>query len=402
MPEMERMKESEDLYYEVSLLDFVIVLAKRKWLVLGLTAAFALVAAIIVHVMTPLYQADTRMLIPKSGNVGRTAGALSDLGDELPVFLNIGGPADMYVNMLESRTVLDRTVQRFKLTDSYGTGTAEGARELLSERMQVDADPKSGIITLEVLDEDPVAAADISNALVDELKKLSLELNITEASQRRVFYEDQLIKANESLIAAEEEMAGFQQKTGTLRLDEQTRSVIEAIAGLSARIAEKEVELSVMRSYSTPHNPDFQIAEETLSGLRAELRKLRASDAGKGDDMLMPLGKAPEVGTEYIRKMRKLKFNETLYKLLLGQYEASRLDEANNAVMIQVIDRAVPPGNPVLPRKALIVAISTAAGFIFSVFAAFTGEYLEKVTKDPDNKPKLTALKGYISPGRKR
>lgn len=118
--------------------------------------------------------------------------------------------------MLKSRSVLDRIIDRFKLMELYDVKYRVDARKALEGVLEVKSDKKSGIITISVEDKDPQRAADMANAFVEELKNLTKGLAVTEASQRRLFYEEQLKDAKESLLKAEEGMTGFQEKTGAL------------------------------------------------------------------------------------------------------------------------------------------------------------------------------------------
>jgi uncharacterized protein involved in exopolysaccharide biosynthesis len=80
----------------------------------------------------------------------------------------------------------------------------------------------------------------------------------------------------------------------------------------------------------------------------------------------MASGRVPEMGMEYLRKLRQLKYNETLYELLSKQYELAKLEEARDAVVIQVIDRAVPPERRSRPKRTLIVLLSMFLAFFVS------------------------------------
>jgi tyrosine-protein kinase Etk/Wzc len=228
-------------------------------------------------------------------------------------------------------------------------------------------DRKSGIISLTVEDRDPKRAADMANAFVEELKSLAGGLAFTEAGQRRMFFEDQLRQTKVSLARAEEEVKDFQQRTGMFQVDAQAKAIIEGIARLRAVIAVKEVEAKVLRSFATPRNPDLQRVEEEIRALRIELEKVETSK-GHGFDPLMPSGRVPEMGTEYLRKLRQLKYNETIFELLSKQFELAKLDEAKDAVVIQVIDRAVPPEQRFRPQKTRIVLIVTVTMLFLSMF----------------------------------
>lgn len=385
---------------DINILDYAIVLAKRKRLIVAVTFGAALITAIISLIMPPIYRAETRILPPQGGGSslalsmlsGAAGGGLSDIGGAL----GMKTPGDLYVGIVMGRTIADRIIDRFNLMELFDAEYREDARKKLIEKvMEVAVDKKSGLISIAVRDKDPKRAADMANALVEELKNLTKELAVTEASLRRLFYEEQLKDVMVALVKAENEMKMFQEKTGALRMDEQAKAVIEGMVNLKAQMAAKEVELKVMRTYLKQQNPDLQKAEDALNGLKSELKKLE-SKGGDGYDPLMPTGRMPQVGTEYMRKLREMKFNETLYELLLKQYELAKLDEARDAAIIQVVDKAIPPDKRAKPKRALMVAIATFIGFFLSVFLAFFLEYIEGATKDNDDREKIQILKKYM------
>jgi tyrosine-protein kinase Etk/Wzc len=384
---------------EINLLDLLIVLLKRKRLILGITFISALITAIVSLIMPPVYRAETSLLPPQPSSsmalqaLSQLAGGAAGIGAEV---LGIKTPADLYAGLLKSNTVLDRIIDRFKLMELYKCKYRTDARKRLLDNIQVSVDKKSNIITISVEDKDPVRAAQMANAFVEELKALTKGLAITEASQRRLFFEEQLKDTKLALIKAEEDLKKFQEKTGAIKVEEQAKAVIEGIATLRAQIAAKEVEIKVMKTYSTPYNPDLQRAEEALRAMKAELQKLEAKE-GKNPDPLMPTGRMPEVGMEYLRKLRELKFNETLYELLLKGYETARLDEARDAVVIQVVDKPIPPDKRAKPKRTLMVLVATFTGFFLSIFIAFFIEYKEKASQDPEQKERIEAIRKEIN-----
>jgi len=390
--------ETQPLDESISFLDYLIILIKRKKLILLIMFVSAATAAVISLRMPEIYKAEARILRPSAKSVGMTSQLLSQFGGAAGAAASIFGlssPNALYLELIRSRAVMNRIVEKFGLIKRYGVETIVDARKILSASIIVRSSSRSGIITIAVNDTDPEMAADIANALVEELKQLTKKLAITEAAQRRAFFGEQLREAEESLIAAEEEMEKFKMETGALKIDEQAKAVISAIANIKAKIAEREVRLKVMRTYSTPNNPDLQKVEEALKGLRAELDKLETGH-GKNYDPLMSTERMPEIGTEYVRKLREFKFAETVYSFFLKQYEAARLDEARDAVMIQVLDEAIPPEKRSKPKRTRIVIIATIGGFFIGIFMAFFMEYKEKVLEDPEHKEKIKTIKRYM------
>lgn len=383
---------------EINLLDYLIVVLKRKRLIISITFGIAFVTAIYSFTLPPIYKAETRILPPQQSGTGAAAQLISQLGGAAGLLGGAAGKSsnDLYMGLMRSRPVLDRIIDRFKLMELYKFKSREDARSGLAGSIKSQDDKKSGIITVGVENKDPKLSADLANAFIEELRIFNKGLAVTEASQRRLFFEEQLKDAKDGLVKAEDTMKGFQERTGAVQIDAQSRTVLEGMANLRAQIAAKEVQIKVIRTYATSQNPDLQNVDEELKGLKIELSKLE-SKGGSGYNTLMATGRVPSIGTEYVRKMRDLKFNETLYELLLKQYEAAKLDEARDATVIQVIEKAIPPEQRIKPKRRQMVMIAAVTGFFFSIVAAFFMEYKEKALNDPENRQRFETLRKYLN-----
>jgi uncharacterized protein involved in exopolysaccharide biosynthesis len=379
------------------LLDLFIVMAKRKRLIIGITVGSALLMAVISVALSPIYLAETKILSPQV-NSSMTAQLLNQIGAAsglLGVAPGVKSPNELYIGLLKSRPVLDRIIDRFDLMRLYDVKFREDARRSLLKNIKARNDLKSGIITIGIEDKDPKRSADMANALIEELRVMNKGLSVTEAAQRRLFFEEQLKEAKDSLSKAEDAMKGFQEKTGAVKIDAQADAIIGGISQLMAQIAAKDVQVRVMRTYSTPQNPDILRAEEELKGMRDQLSKLESKS--EGTSVMVPTGNMPSTGTQYVRLMRDLKFNETLYELLFGQFQAAKIDEARDAAVIQVIEKAVPPEKRSRPKRSLMVILATISGFFVSIALAFFMEYMEGVSGNPDSMEKVAKLKRTMS-----
>jgi len=395
-------RQIEPVEDEINLLDLLIVLAKRKRLIIGITFGAAVIAAIASLLMTPIYKAETKILPPQQGSSGMASQLLSQLGGAASF---IGGAAgvktsnDLYIALLKSRPILDNIIDKFKLMELYKAKHREDGRKTLVLALKTQDDKKSGIVSIGMEDKDPKLAADIANAFVDELREYNKRLALTEASQKRLFFEEQLKDVKEGLIKSEEAMKGFQEKTGAFKIDEQAKAAIEGIAKLRAQIAEREVQIRVMRTYATSFNPDIQRVEEELKGLKEQLRGLEEKGSGNNPDVILSTGRIPALGTEYIRKLREFKYHEALYEILLKQYEMARLDEAKDAPIIQVIEKAIPPEKRIKPKRSQMVMIASVTGFFISVIAAFLVEYVGRSAENPETKIRLETLRRHAGLG---
>ena len=383
-----------------NLLDYLIILLKRKRMIFAVTGSMIILAVAVSFILPKKYLGGTKILPPVQNSSTLAAQLVSQMGPAAGLLAgSLGGlqsTSDLYGAMITSRTVLDRVIERFRLKELYELDTLEDIREKMVEKViSVDVDKASGIITIGVLDKEPQRAADMANTLVEALKDLAKGMAISEAAQRRLFFEEQVKDTKLALTRVEDEMKRFQENTGALQVEDQAKAVIEGIANVRAQIAAKEVELRVMRAYATPQNPDLQKLEDELRGLKGEANKLEAKGAITYDP-LMPTRRMPEVGLEYLRRMRDLKFNETLLELLTKQYEMAKMDEARDAAVIQIIDKAIPPDKEAKPNKELIIAVGAALGLFLSILFAFLAEYKERILYDPGTKERFEILRQHL------
>jgi tyrosine-protein kinase Etk/Wzc len=354
---------------EVHLLGLLIILHRRRRFVFFFTVGAVVLAAAAVLLIPSRYTAETAILPPGQNSSMSSAlmgqlGSSGALASAAGASLGIKNPGDMYVSLLRSRTVEDWVIQRFGLAAMYRATKLSDARRELEGRSTVTLGIKDGLIRIDVSDRDPITAAEIANGYVEAFRKLSANLAITEASQRRVFFEQQLLDANQNLAASEEAMKRTEQSTGVLQVDSQARSLIESAAILRGQIVAKEVQLQGMRSYATEDNPQMVTAGQQLAELKTQLATLAGTDQNPGSDFIVSKGNIPEAGMEYIRKLRDVKYYETITELIAKQFEMAKLDEARQGAVIQVVDVAVPPDRRSYPKRAITIIASTMLAFI--------------------------------------
>jgi tyrosine-protein kinase Etk/Wzc len=392
--------------YEISLIDFIIILAERKRTVFWITAIFAVLAIIVSFVLPKRYTASV-VLLPPQQNSSLSATALSSqLGNMGGIAALAGGtlglknPNDMYVGMLKSRTVEDAMVQHFGLMQEYHDKYPSDARKDFEGHTTIDGSGKDNLIHISIEDRDPNRAAELANGYIDQYRKLSEHLAITEASQRRLFFEQQLEQSKDKLADAEEALKETEQKTGLIQLDSQARALIESAVQLRAQIAAKEVQIQSLRTYATAENSELVQAQHELEGLQAQLDKLGGS-ASLDSGLMVPKGQVPAAGLEYVRKLRDVKYNEAIFEILARQFELAKLDEAKQGSVVQVVDAAIPPDRRSFPKRAFIVIGATAVGLFFGVFLALVQASYEHRMRDFEAASKFRHLRDVLRLRRK-
>jgi len=384
------------------LFELTLVIARRIRFI-GLFVACCALGAVVVSILLPnIYTGRTRILPPQQsqslasaflGQLGPLAGLA---GKDM-----LKTPADTYMEMLESDAAANIMVKRFDLMTIYQSGTNQDCLDELRAHTKISS-TKSGIIVIDVEDKSPQRAADMANAYVEALSALTQTLAVTEASQRRLFFERQRQATMEDLIRAETALKGIQEKTGLIQLEGQAKSIIESVAVLRAQIGAKQVQLQAMRSFGTEQNPDVIRTERELQGLRDELAKMQKQNNGNLDETGIPTKQVPEAGLEYARRLREVKYSETMYEMLSKEYEVARIDEAKNAAIIQVLDKAVPPEKKTKPKRSLIALFSIVVSFIIASLLVVLAEIWGRFKARPQTSAYLNTLKGLFGTNRSR
>ncbi len=371
----------------IDLLDVTLVLAARKRLILFSGLAVAIITALIVLFMPQTFTATATMLPPQkessaSALLGQLGGLASLMGGGggAASALGLKNPDDLYIGLLQSETITDQIVSRFHLMQLYKQKKLSFTRKKLKSATVIKAE-KSSLISISVSDRDPERAAAMANAYIQQLHDLMSHLVVTEAGQRRLFFQQQLELEKNQLADAEAALESTEQKTGIIQPEGQAQAVIATIMQLQAQISARQVELGSLRTSATSENPEVITLQSQIAGLQAQLADFEKGHPGIAaiaGNVLTPTSQVPAAGLEYIRRMRDVKYHETLFELMARQYEMARVDEAKQAQAIQVVDPALVPDRRSWPPRTLL----TLLAFVFGAGAAAFWVLLQSFWRD--------------------
>jgi uncharacterized protein involved in exopolysaccharide biosynthesis len=330
----------------IGLLDLVSILATRWRLLVAGPLVAGIAAFGIASIIPPTFTAQTTFLPPQQQQ-NAAASALASLGALAGLAGGAAGiktPGDQYVALMQSVNVEDRIVERFKLMELYESKYRFEARKTLKKNARITLGKKDGLITVEVDAPQPQLAAEIANQYVAELRRLSGELALTEAQQRRSFFETELKRTRLKLTEAQQVLQSSGFNAGALRAE--PKAAAEGYARIKAEVTAAEVRLQTMRRAMADSSPEVQQQTTLLSALRAQLTKLEGSASTQND-------------ADYISRYREFKYQETLFDLFAKQYELARMDESREGALIQVVDVATPPEYKSKPKRALLAVGAT-------------------------------------------
>jgi tyrosine-protein kinase Etk/Wzc len=366
---------------EISLLDLLqVIVDNLRLLVLG-PLACGLVALGYSFTIPPTYTAKTQFLPPQQqqSSAASMLASLGALGGLAGAATGLKSPADQYISFMKSVRVQDALIERFKLIEKYEAKLKTDARMALTGSVRI-ASGKDGLISVEVDDKDPKFAADLANAHVDELLNLLARLAVTEAQQRRMFFEKQLQITKENFTQADLALKSSGINSSVLKSS--PASAVEAVARLKAGISVQEVKLGTMRNYLTESSPDFKQTLSELASLKSQLAKAEKEEPASKD------------ASDYVARYREFKYQENMFELFAKQFELAKVDESREGAVIQVLDIAEPPERKAKPKKGMIAVITTlATGFALLLFV-FVRSALKNASQDEEIKLKLSALRG--------
>jgi uncharacterized protein involved in exopolysaccharide biosynthesis len=380
-------------------LEFAAAVGERKRQVAFPTLASLLIAFAIAMLLPNQYTAVTSLLPPQQSR-SIAAAALGQFGDLASLMGRDGmrSPSALFVSLLQSRSVADRLIARLDLAKVYNTKRASQTRTQLEKCTAIES-TKDGVIVIQTRDRDPRRAANLANAYVEELTRLNQSLAIGEAAQRRVFFENQVQEARTNLQNAEDQLSATQKATGVVQLDGQAKVYTAASAELRALISMKELQLDEMHTFATAENPDVVRTEHSIASLRRKLQQLETGNASPQPQITT--ARMASTGLEYLRRVREVKYREAVFEMLAKQLEAARLDEAKNAALIQVLDRAEVPDRKSGPNRALITLLGGLAGCSAALLSIAARQGLERWQADPEIGLRIDHIKRSLLIGRK-
>lgn len=386
----------------VDVLDIAVVLSRSWRRIVIATLAFFLLGILVALWLKPIYTGEAIILPPQQAQsslgslLGSTLGSLVSLGGGGGASSLLKSPADMYIGILKSQTIADQLINEFNLRQVYHRRTLADTRSALEKHAKFESE-KDGLIHISVKDGDPRRAAALANGYIDALYRMNSTLALTDASQRRLFFGEQIEQEKTALNKAEDDLAATELKTGLIQMSGQAAMIIRTIADVQARIAADQVMLKRDLTSATEQNPEVQRLQQEIAALQGQLTQLENNQKKiQPGDISVPAGHLPGEALEYERTLRDVKFHEALFELLTKQYEAARIDEAKSAPLIQVVDRAIVPDKKSGPPRKLIVLGFGIAGFIFACIYCLAARAIDRMKQNPEHSVRLQEIRSSL------
>ncbi|MBW8886720.1 MAG: hypothetical protein JF616_03085 [Fibrobacteres bacterium] len=387
----------------LDVLAFVLVLTGWKRFLISHTVAWTVAAVIAAYLLPKKYEAHTVLMPPKGSGEGLSkimkGIPLAKLATGAGSLLSSQGGGEnlenLYLAILGSRTLDHEVIDSFKLAHVYKfdrkkTYFMEDLEKEFRKHIGFEV-ADEGTFVLRAEDESPERAAGIANFMAARLDAIYKRLSVETEHNQRVFLEERLALIKTDLDSAENEFVGFQKRNNMMDIDEQSKATIDAGTTMEAKYMAAELNLDIDRRVFSADNPKIKEAELELAELRRQRDGLLRE---RKSELLIPYKMAPDLGLQLLRLKRNLKIQETLFEMMMSQYETAKFEEAKNTPTVQVLDLAVPPQKRVSPKRMKIVA----GCFCLSIFAGMACvsviEYFRRFREErPEDYAKLRQIR---------
>jgi uncharacterized protein involved in exopolysaccharide biosynthesis len=346
-----------------------------------------LIASIVLAFLVPPHYKSAVRFVPVENSTNSGSGSMMGLlskalgsdnssmgfGLDASSLLGAKTPGAFYVEVLKSRTVQDRLINRFDLRARYRKSTYFEARKKLANFSDIEEDKKSGVITLTVTDYEPQVAAQIANAYVDELNRLAVDLNTSSAHRERQFLEERLATAKQDLVRASASLSQFTSKNSMVDPQNEGRAVMDAAARMQGELIASETELKGLQQIYSDDNVRVRTLKARMAELQSQLKKLvgQNNDAASQDTVgwsapYPSMHTLPSLGSRYAELYREAKIQEAVYAFVTQQFEMAKIQEAKELPIVRVMDAGVAPEKRSSPIRSLIVAGSVLGAFLLA------------------------------------
>jgi uncharacterized protein involved in exopolysaccharide biosynthesis len=402
----------------ISLLDLLAVIARRKWLIVGMTVVIAaltlafLVAMMIIpsgsrwNLLPVLYKPTAKILLQEASKGSSLSSMLNQSGlGALSSLMGAGASgggtsADLAKALLASNAIKDTIAREFDFATLLNLKSSKtpktSARTAIDEATEQKYDAKSGILEVGYKDIDPVRATNIVNRMVDLLDGEFSRLSLDKAGAKRKYLDESVAALEIETRRVSDQLIAFQVEHGIIDFSSQASESTRAIAQVQSQVITKQVELDLQSKYLPESDSRIVKLKAELEGLRRLLSGMKegGSDFDTG---MVPQKLLPGLSAQYLTLKRDLEIQQTTLSLLKQQLEMAKLEEMDTSRTFQVLERAEVPEVRFSPSRAKTAVIATIAGFFMAVLTAFVVEYFSRAGKDPVEAGKLEAIRSMFS-----
>jgi capsule polysaccharide export protein KpsE/RkpR len=294
--------------------------------------------------------------------------------------------------MLDSRKILEQTIQKFDLMKVYKTEKKAAKMTLalkkLRKNIKVSVVSESGLtqntvvsFSLSVIDKDPQRAADMANFLISSLNATMNQLSWSQYSYSVSFIKGRLDSVVQQKADVQRKLAEFQKanKVYSPEMKEQVLASVATYAELKKQKIMGEIERDLLMVDREGKNREVQFAERKIKELDLKMKQI---EKGRNPEVLPGLDYSVDIAYDYLNLVQETEVLTRLEVLLRQQYEETRIKSARQAPEVRVVDKATPPEWKNFPKKSIVVLAIVGPWMTILILSIFVSYGMSRASGD--------------------
>jgi len=269
--------------YELNLLDYWLILRKRKWIIVFtvlLVAGFTLITTEFFG-PKPTYEASARVKYDRSTS-------MSGLMMEVLSVSSEGSSMTTQVEVIQSVPVLLRAAKKLGVvTKEIESNEARTSPDTLAkiydlkDQIKADQEGYTNILNIKVTSDEPEFAARLANAVAEGYREENIASRNRQVDDAKLFVADQLKTVEAALRKSEQALLAFREHEGRVFLNEEARQALENYSRLEAELEklgqvkrEASNQLRLLKANEAlPHSGPVRVFSDDVQALIAKLNQ---------------------------------------------------------------------------------------------------------------------------------
>lgn len=211
------------------------------------------------------------------------------------------------------------------------------------------------------------------NAVAETFLTQNVARQSAEAEQSLAFLEEQAPELRAQLSAAEDNLNQYRVDQDSVDLSSESQTVIQQFVELERQLNELEFQEAELIQRYTPSHPAYQSLLRQKRHLQSERNELNAR-----------INELPAAQQEIVRRTRDVEVTQAIYVNVLNKVQELQVARAGTIGNVRIIDEAMSSGNPIEPKKPLIVVLATLLGGMLAVGGVLVRGLLRRGVESPE------------------
>jgi len=407
---------------EIDLRDYVEVIVRRKWIIIGVTLAAVIGAGIVsFFVLKPVYQATSILMVSRPKYQ-------VELEPKIQTFIPSAELSlETYANLIKSGSIEQKVIEELILNQPPNELTVEDLDKMLSVEIIKD----TNLIRMNIEDSSPRRAMEIVNTWTGLFVKENEDLLLKEVREAQAFIKRELEASRQELFKAEEKMREFNERNKIDVLEKEIREILNKMVNYESRLADVKMSIKKeearieqinailkkeerflkltksiiedpflhqlmdrigrdedvlnLRFTSEELNPVYDnLAQElassmiSLHSLKTEKSELEKNIANFKKNLEALKKELAQEKLTQSRLERVVEIARQTFGVLSQKAEEIKISLGATSNTVKVVSLATEPRSPIKPRKGQNILISGVLGLFVGVLVAFFVEYWEE------------------------